>query len=303
VRAAWTLAALLVVVTPFAIRQPEEADWEEITPLEEIADATPEAASPLVASTPPGATAKASAVEPLRRADAAPAPPASAVPPSPMPPSPKVRLPRAPPGMPAWMPPLDGTAVEAPRAAEDPPAARMVKEPPPAPSAPAPPPGAAPATPGPLVVEYVNAFCTHCRATHRRLERVLERTQAPVRRRRVYTWGGTRVPLWARACVYASAQGKEDDLFRELMSARNDRPAEVYAAAARAGVDVAALEQALRDPTPPARLRRDQQVVRSARLRKLPTLDIGRRRLMGEQSEAELRTALLAATRRVRDMP
>jgi protein-disulfide isomerase len=40
---------------------------------------------------------------------------------------------------------------------------------------------------------------------------------------------------------------------------------------------------------------RDRDLARSAGLRGLPTLDIGRRRLMGEQSEAELREAVEAA--------
>jgi hypothetical protein len=51
---------------------------------------------------------------------------------------------------------------------------------------------------------------------------------------------------------------------------------------------------------PPPRLQRDREIVSRARLEGMPTLDIGKRRLQGEQSEAELAEALRAA---IDDLP
>jgi predicted DsbA family dithiol-disulfide isomerase len=146
-----------------------------------------------------------------------------------------------------------------------------------------------------MVVQYLNAFCPHCRATHNRLSRVLSEVQEPLRKRRVYTWASNDYPLWARACAFAQTAGLEERMFEELMRARNQGSTEIYAAAKRAGLDVRRMRTALSDPRPPRRLVRDRQLVSRARITKLPTLDIGRRRLMGEQSEAELRDAVTVA--------
>jgi predicted DsbA family dithiol-disulfide isomerase len=115
------------------------------------------------------------------------------------------------------------------------------------------------------------------------------------RRRRVYTWASGDFPLWARACAFAETVGREDEMFRALMDAHGQGLPDVLAAARRAGVDGAALQAALADPTPPPRLVRDRQSALAARLKGMPTIDIGRRRLMGEQSAAELRDAVRAA--------
>ena len=86
-----------------------------------------------------------------------------------------------------------------------------------------------------------------------------------------------------------------DQLFDELMRARSQRPAEVYAAARRAGLDANAMQRAVNASAVPTRVVRDHDLMRKAQLKGLPTIDIGRRRLMGEQSEAELRDAIQAA--------
>jgi len=116
-----------------------------------------------------------------------------------------------------------------------------------------------------------------------------------VRRRRIYAWADQGYPLWVRACSYAREQGVEERLFQELMRAPNQSPASIYAAARRAGLDVTALQCAIEDPDVPEELVRNCKRMKSAGLKGLPTLDIGRRRLMGEQSEAELREAVQAA--------
>ena len=116
-----------------------------------------------------------------------------------------------------------------------------------------------------------------------------------MRRRRIYSWSSADVPMWARAVAFAQTLGLEDRMFHELVRADDDTPREIYAAAARAGVDADALRRALADPRVPARLESDRRLSQSARLEGLPTLDIGRRRLMGEQSEPELRDAIRAA--------
>ena len=94
---------------------------------------------------------------------------------------------------------------------------------------------------------------------------------------------------------FAQTLGLEDRLFEELVQADDDTPRDIYAAAARAGIDGDALQRALRDGRTWPRLESDRRLSQGARLEGLPTLDIGRRRLMGEQSEDELREAVRAA--------
>ena len=81
------------------------------------------------------------------------------------------------------------------------------------------------------------------------------------------------------------------------MKSRSPSRSEVFAAARRAGLNLPALKEALANPEPPARLVRDRKLNRAARLKGLPTLDIGRRRFMGEQSVRSLRRAIHAAIR------
>jgi protein-disulfide isomerase len=116
-----------------------------------------------------------------------------------------------------------------------------------------------------------------------------------IRFRRVYTWSSSEPPLWARVCVAARGQGLEERLFAEMLHARDESASEVWDAARRAGADLDALRVAMEAPETHDRLARHRQAVAAARLTGLPTLDVGRRRLMGEQSEAEIREALDAA--------
>jgi predicted DsbA family dithiol-disulfide isomerase len=145
------------------------------------------------------------------------------------------------------------------------------------------------------VVEYMNAFCAHCRATHARLDRILHSYPVPVREQRIYVWGGGPAPLWAKACVCARAQGKEEPFFAQLLRAGSDTPNEVWAAAQRAGLDVQALTAAVERGDATERLERYRRRFQASRLEGLPTIDVGRRRLQGEQSDGELREALDAA--------
>jgi protein-disulfide isomerase len=158
----------------------------------------------------------------------------------------------------------------------------------------------APAKPkpkGPLLVEYLNAYCPHCRKTLKRLEGVLASSDGSMRMRRVYTWSSKDYPLWARACAHAQTVGLEEEMFQELLKSRGQNKREVYAAARRAGLDIAELTAAVTQARPPERLVRDRRIVQRARIRMLPTIDIGRRRLQGEQSASELREAVQVATR------
>lgn len=150
---------------------------------------------------------------------------------------------------------------------------------------------------GPLLVEYLNAYCPHCRKTLKRLEGVLASSDGSMRMRRVYTWASKDYPLWARACAHAQTVGLEEEMFQELLKSRGQNKREVYAAARRAGLDIAELTAAVSQATPPERLVRDRRIVQRARIRMLPTIDIGRRRLQGEQSASELREAVQIATR------
>ncbi len=154
---------------------------------------------------------------------------------------------------------------------------------------------AADARPRVGIVEYVNAFCPHCRVTHQRLGRVLAGLGVAARVRRVYSWPSDEVPAWARACAHAQDVGREDRFFDELVLAEHDDLGEILAAGRRAGLDEGALRAALASDAPAPRLDRDRRIAGSAGLAGLPTLDIGRRRLLGEQSEGELREAIEAA--------
>ncbi len=145
------------------------------------------------------------------------------------------------------------------------------------------------------VVEYLNPFCPHCRKTHAHLARVLESVDVPVRRTRLYVWASGAAPLWARACVCAQDQSLERPFFRELLTAQDEGDASIRAAARRAGLDVDRLMACAAGTGPNERLSRVHGWVMSARIEGRPTLDIGRRRLQGEASEAELREAVAAA--------
>ena len=79
------------------------------------------------------------------------------------------------------------------------------------------------------------------------------------------------------------------------MQARSDRPAEIWAAAERAGLDVSALAACVNRGDADERLGRVYARVKAATITGLPTLDLGRRRLEGEQTEEELREAVAAA--------
>jgi predicted DsbA family dithiol-disulfide isomerase len=77
-----------------------------------------------------------------------------------------------------------------------------------------------------------------------------------------------------------------------LLQARGGASAEVFAAARRAGIEPDALRSALARRAGAPRLVRDRRIAQAARLTALPTLDIGRRRLVGEQSEREFLVAI-----------
>ena len=303
---AWLMVAALVVLAPFAWPRSEAPAWEQITPLTEAdfadlpADAPIEDAPAVGSPDATGETAQPPAAP--RDVASAPVPPVAA---RDEPPRESPSAPGAPSPNPAAAPPAQEQVV-APAASpvgEDQPAVVESEPVEPVRAAPAP---VAPATPAAvpavaprkaiLIVEYLNAYCRHCRATHKRLEEVLEAIDVPVRRRRIYTWASKEDPLWARACFFARPYRRENALFRELMKSSTDTPKEVYAAVERAGLDVRALKRHLAQPASAA-LVRNRRLMQSARLKGLPTFDIGRRRLLGEQSRHELRTAIQAAGR------
>ena len=283
-RVAWTVAAALAALAPFVWPRPQAPAWIEITPLAAAdlhveGEASPEAGS---SSQAPASSSETSAGASL----------AEGLPPAPWavrgtsaPATGQVALATAP--LPSRS---DGTAAPS----RTPPVASAAPA-----AAPPPPPAVTPI----LVVEYLNAYCQHCRATHENLDQVLARLEHPVRIRRIYTWGGKGYPIWARACAYAREQGLEDEMFRQLLHSTRETEAEVFAAARRAGVDPSGLGQAFRAVQVPPALERDAELMRSAGLQGLPTLDIGRRRLMGAQSRAELAAALQAALAEIPSAP
>ncbi|MCC7137185.1 MAG: DsbA family protein [Planctomycetes bacterium] len=265
-RLRWLALALLAVAVPLLWPAPAaRPSWVElprgtgVDVAAELAAAEPEPApppAPVPRPVDPEVVADG-APEPVAEADAVPdlAPPPTAAPP------------------PTSAPPRAETRTPAPVAA------------------PAPSPERAAVT----VVEFLNPFCAHCRATHARLERVLARLDVPVRRHRVYVWNTREPPPWARACACAEKHGLGDRLFAALLETDDQDAGSVRAAAQRAGLDPSSLAACGASPEAQARIDRDRRLVASARLEGLPTLDIGRRRLMGEQSEAELEDALRAA--------
>lgn len=285
-RAAWALALVLTVLIPFAWPREEDLGWEDApVPAAQLFGDSAEVGD---APAPEGATA--ATVEPA--AVALPQDVPAAATPQAVETARPGSVPEAILATPTHTPEPEPAPEPQPTA---PPTEHVVAATP----APTPPtqPKPKPKPTGVPVVEYLNAFCAHCRATHTRLEAVLAHDGTNVRRRRVYTWKGSGYPLWARACAYAETIGREEAMFRELTRARRERPQEVYAAAKRAGIDGPAFRQALLVREPPPRLVRDQRISRAARLKRLPTFDIGRRRLSGSQSERELRAALQAAAR------
>lgn len=289
-RLRWTALAMVAVAAPFLWPRDVRPSWVPVEDAAALVDADPVLPETVEDETP----ARVEPDAPLHENDPGrglpPPPPPTAMPwvappdtgsrgPSPaaIPPAPPPPPPPSPAQKPAGSPPPRTPAAPPPRAA-------------PAPRASAPVASVA-------IVEYVNAFCPHCRATRTRLDRVIAESRVPVRRRRISVWASAQAPLWARVCAAAEAQGLSDRVFAELELAGGDSPREVWAAARRAGADVDALAAVVQSPDVDARLERDRRIFSAARLEGLPTIDIGRRRLMGEQSDEELRDALTAARR------
>jgi uncharacterized membrane protein/predicted DsbA family dithiol-disulfide isomerase len=313
---AWSLAAALVVVGPFARPRAETPSWVPIAPVSaSLLDLVEEEAPPAAIAEAPASTALPPAAEPRAPASdprpvgttAAPdlPPPAvtrdaevlAAVAPEPQEPESVPDPAPAPAAAPEPAPasaPEPEEAAPAPAAPEPAPASKPEPQ---APPAPAPEPEPEPAEkPAPVLVEYLNAFCPHCRATHRRLHAVLADPDVTVDIRRIYTWRSKRPPLWARVCVVARRQGCEERFFEELMRTRSEHPTQIHAAAKRAGMDLAALQRSLDEGVGVEHLARHRRIVKAAGLRMLPTIDIGRRRLQGEQTQRELRSAIDAAS-------
>lgn len=282
-RVRWMTATMLVVAAPFLWPRPAKPSWVDRPMGPEVASYDPTDGSHVAAAAvegdgEAGHDAPAGAPKKPARGAYEPEPETTDS-------GPGDRLPTPPPAGPTTVPTLPTPVPEA----SLPPPPRPVPRPPPTPAPP--PPARAVLT----IVEYLNAFCSHCRATHQRLEHMLATDGIEARRRRIYTWASNETPMWAKAVAFAQTAGLEDRMFAELVEADEETPREIYAAAGRAGVDVDALRQALSDGRTWPRLDADRRLAQGARLEGLPTLDIGRRRLMGEQSEDELREAVRAA--------
>ena len=310
-RALWALVAAVALAGPLVWPRPAEPPWIPVPaaawrPADEVPVPTvigvespplPAELAPAAAPVPQEAAVPVRveiAIEPATVLESAPVAPEPGAPASPEP----AAVPLAPPPAPASPSPdplAAGAPVPPPAAVPAAPAPEPVSPPVRGPSA-----GdavAAPtaelAEPEVVLVEYVNAFCPHCRATHARLDRAL--AGARVRRHRVYTWGGAATPLWAQACVCAAAFGKEDPLFEELLRADDDGADAVWAAASRVGIDARALWTAVARGDAVPRLDADRRRADASQVHRLPTVDVGARRLEGESSEADLRAAIQAA--------
>jgi len=274
-RMRWALAAGLVFAAPLLWpRPPEKPGWIEI-PNVDVEEPEPEVAEVEIPALPKLEIPTGQWRVPTAQFDA-------------------YREPVAPPAR------IDGDPNATPASAVVDPAAGTPPASAPAPASIAPPPPVAPPAARPAVrpipvVMYLNPFCAHCRATHASLDTVLASYRTPVRMKHVYVWTSSEIPYWAWACALGGTMGIEDRVFAELLRARNERADEVQAAAMRAGLDPALLASAVGRADLRVRLDRDRQTMLSARIQGLPTLDVGRRRLMGEQSEDELVDALRAA--------
>jgi hypothetical protein len=152
-----------------------------------------------------------------------------------------------------------------------------------------------PAPPEAVVVEFLNPFCMHCRATEARLDRVGASLPVKVRRVRVPIWSQDPPPLWAQAWTVAAETGLEDRFFTELMREPRETPQATWNALRRAGIDPGPASAQMSRGVGRARLDALRARVFAARITRLPTLDVGRRRLQGEPTEAELREAILLA--------
>jgi uncharacterized membrane protein len=302
-RLRWTVAAGVVLAAPVLWpRGPAAPGWVPLPEAASVDFAPLREESPATSSAP----ATSSMVGGIERDDPSPASAVEDPPPSVADPAPPVAVAPAPTPVEAPSAPPSATpSPPAPTASPEPTPPRAVvlpapeapprvpeRRPAPAPAAsPAP---APPAAPSVVIVEYLNAHCGHCRATHDRLERVLSTMRVTARRARVYVWSTGEPPLWAKACACAPSAAQEAALFEALLRGEQDDRA-VWDAVARAGLDAQAISACIARREPDARLAAERGRVLAARLAMLPTFDIGRRRLQGEQSEAELRDAIEAA--------
>jgi protein-disulfide isomerase len=155
-----------------------------------------------------------------------------------------------------------------------------------------------PEPPSILLVEYLNAFCGHCRATHERLDRILADRGIRTRRRHVYVWASSQPPLWAQALAatqVALGRDKEEAFFAALLHARSENADSIWGAAREVGIDPAVVMPKMGSPQAADLLSRHRSLMEQGRIRGIPTLDLGCRRLQGEQSDGELEEAVEAA--------
>ena len=99
--------------------------------------------------------------------------------------------------------------------------------------------------------------------------------------------------MWA--CICAGAQGKEEAFLAELLQTARDDERSIRAAAQRASIDLEELDRCMGEPATRERLEQNRRARQAAGIQELPTIDIGRWRLMGEQSEAEILDTLNSA--------
>ncbi len=149
------------------------------------------------------------------------------------------------------------------------------------------------------IVEFLDFECPYCRALDKNLSAALERTKRSVRivRKMMPLASHAYAVPAAMAWCAADAQGKGDEMAKELFAARPEdlTPAGCEAIAVRLGCDVTKYRETFASAELQERVKQDMADFNAANLNGLPTIYIGRQKLEGAGHSSD---QLLAAIER-----
>jgi protein-disulfide isomerase len=152
------------------------------------------------------------------------------------------------------------------------------------------------------VLEFVDYQCPFCRQLDAELGPLLEEHAEHVRvvRKHVPLPRHRHARAAARASVCAEAQGKGHAMHTELMRASDLSQEGLNAIAEQVGLDLTAMAECIADSATDARIRADDAEYDATGGSGLPTIFIGRRKIVGFIDGASLERALTDALDEVR---
>jgi protein-disulfide isomerase len=149
------------------------------------------------------------------------------------------------------------------------------------------------------VVEFADYECPFCRMLHPELKKLVAEYEGQV------TFSRLNLPLKshpnafdaAKVAVCADVQGKGEAVADALFATEDLSLSALKALAIQHGLEPRKLDKCLADPQTEARIRREEQILRSAGFEGLPTTYIGAQKIVGVRPPEVFREAFEAAKR------